>query len=60
MNDQAAHNEYDMLKGNVNRMFLTDDMDELVRMYEFAIKSLKNLYEYHCVRLAEAMISIHN
>ena len=38
MNLQETHNEYDMLKGNVNRMFLTDEVAELVKMYEFAQK----------------------
>lgn len=30
---QTADNEYDMLKGCMNRMFVTDDPDELMRMY---------------------------
>ena len=30
-----------MLKGNVNRMFLTDEVAELVKMYEFAQKRLE-------------------
>lgn len=51
MTNQGAHNEYDMLRGNINRMFLTDDAAELVRMYEFAQKRLEIIYEYHYARL---------
>ncbi len=40
-----------MLKGNVNRMFLTDEVAELVKMYEFAQKRLEKIYEYHYGRL---------
>lgn len=51
MNLQETHNEYDMLKGNVNSMFLTDEVAELVKMYEFAQKRLEKIYEYHYGRL---------
>lgn len=51
MNLRETHNEYDMLKGNVNRMFLTDEVAELVKMYEFAQKRLERIYEYHYARL---------
>jgi len=51
MNEQEAHDEYDMLRGNVNRMFLTDDVAELVKMYEFAQKRIERIYKYHCARL---------
>ena len=47
MNLQETH----MLKGNVNRMFLTDEVAELVKMYEFAQKRLEKIYEYHYGRL---------
>ncbi len=52
MSEKGAHNEYDMLKGNVNRMFLTDDVAELVKMYEFAQIRIKRIYEYHYARLS--------
>lgn len=51
MNVQEAYIEYDMLKGNINRMFVTDDIKELARMHEFAKKRLEELYEYHYARL---------
>ncbi len=41
MNVQEAYIEYDMLKGNINRMFVTDDIKELARMHEFAKNRLE-------------------
>ncbi|MDU2155959.1 hypothetical protein [Clostridium sp.] len=39
-------NEVDMLKGNINRMCVTDNADELDRMYQTALIRLKNVYQY--------------
>lgn len=46
MDEQEARNELDMLRGNLNRMFLTDDVRELLVMYEFAKKRLERICEY--------------
>lgn len=51
MNEIAVHNEYDMLLGEMNRMFLTDDVKELVTVYDFAKRRLDRIYEYHYARL---------
>lgn len=51
MNEIEVHNESDMLQGEINRMFVTDEMEELVRMYVFAQKRLERIYEYHYARL---------
>lgn len=51
MDEQDVHNVYDMMKGNVNRMFLTDEVEELVYMHEIAKKRLEVIYEYHYARL---------
>lgn len=37
------YNEYDMLQGNINRMFLTKDKIEFVTMSKFAKKRLEHL-----------------
>ena len=37
-------NEADMLKGNINRMIVTDDKDELLKMYAFALERLGKIY----------------
>ncbi len=43
--------ESDMLKGNINRMFVTDDPEELECMYEFSKRRLEKIYKYHYARL---------
>ncbi len=47
--------ESDMLKGNIARMFLTDDVKELFEMYEIAKKRIERIYEYHHARLCEGV-----
>lgn len=37
--------EADMLKGNINRMMVTNDKDELMNMYSFALKRLEKIYK---------------
>lgn len=51
MTDKEAHIEYDMLKGNINRMFLTDDTTELNDMYKFSKKRIEMIFEYNCDRI---------
>ena len=50
---QEASNDYDMLKGCVNRMFVTDDMEELPRLYSGAMYHFSRIYKYGCDRLIE-------
>lgn len=50
---QTADNEYDILKGCMNRMFVTDDPDELMRMYQSAIWQIDIIRQYNTVRLAK-------
>lgn len=40
-------NEADMLKGNINRMCVTTDDEELDVMYTFAKLRLEEIYEYN-------------
>ncbi len=51
MDGQDVHDVYDMMKGNMTRMFLTDDVKELVYMHEIAKERLERIYEYHYARL---------
>ncbi len=37
-------NEEDMLKGNINRMCVTDSLKELFSMYDFALKRISKIY----------------
>lgn len=43
---QKAHTYYDMLKGDINRIFVTDDKEELPRLYEGAKYYLDLIYAY--------------
>lgn len=40
---QEIDNEMDMIKGNLNRMCVTDDTDELLTMYAYASIRLNDL-----------------
>lgn len=50
---QKASNAYDMLKGCVNRMFVTDDMEELPKLHQGALYYLGLIYQYGVNRLAD-------
>lgn len=50
---QTADNEYDMLKGCMNRMFVTQDPEELMRMYQSAIRRIDIIRQYNTARLAK-------
>ncbi|MGP1505158.1 MAG: hypothetical protein ACTTIR_06020 [Eggerthia catenaformis] len=44
--NKLLNNEVDMLEGNINRMCVTSDLEELVRMYKFAKKRIDSIFEY--------------
>lgn len=50
---ETADFAYDMLKGNMNRMYVTDDSEELMRMYQAAIHNIDIIRKYNTKRLAE-------
>ena len=52
MDYQEAGNNYDMLKGCVNRIFVTDDKDELVSLYAGALHYLSPLQSSPCLCLS--------
>ena len=51
MTEKEAHDEYDVLKGNINRMFVTDDIKELHVQHEYAKKRIERIYDHHCAIL---------
>lgn len=55
MNLKEVFNEYDMsmLKGNVNRMRVTDDLEELLNMYAHAKCRLDIIFYANYFRLKE-------
>lgn len=44
MTHEELIDEADMLKGNINRMMVTDDKNELINMYSFALRRLEKIY----------------
>ena len=51
MTEKEAHIEYDLLTGEMNRMFVTDDAAELEVLHDYAKKRIDRIYEYHFKRL---------
>ena len=51
MTYQEMRNEKDMLEGNINRMFVTDDIEELFNMYVRAKERLDVLFKENCKRV---------
>jgi hypothetical protein len=51
MTRQQLMNECDMLQGNINRMMVTDDPEELLRMFAFAHKRLGNIFWENQIRI---------
>ena len=44
-------NEEDMLKGNINRMCVTDSLKELFKMYDMSLKRISRIYNTNLDRL---------
>lgn len=55
MTHQELLNECDMLQGNVNRMMVTKDIRELVRMHEFAEMRLQKIHKWRVKELVAKM-----
>ena len=51
MTEQEVELEYKSLIGNIIRMFLTDNLLEFYKVYEFAKMRLDKIYDYHYQRL---------
>lgn len=47
MTKQEANNDYDLLLGNLNRMFVTNDSVEVENQYNWCMKRLRRLYLHH-------------
>ncbi len=43
--------ESDLLEGSINRMFVTDDPEELEQLHKGSKKSIEKIYKYHYARL---------
>lgn len=45
MTHKELMDEADMLQGNINRMMVTDDRNELMNMYSFALRRLEKIFK---------------
>lgn len=50
-NFREVTNEKNMLDGNINRMCVTKDIEELENMFVFAEKRVQRIYQYNLNRL---------
>jgi hypothetical protein len=53
MTKKELMGEAEMLKGNINRMMITNDKDELLKMYAFAHERLGLIYRERTIALLE-------
>ncbi len=51
MTRKEIFNEADLLQGGINRMFVTDDPEELEQLHKGSKNSLEKIYKYHYARL---------
>lgn len=51
MTKTEAYNESDLLEGEINRMFVSDNRQEVLHMYNFARKRLERIYLYNLDRI---------
>lgn len=50
---QRIENEFDMLKGNINRMCVTDDIKEFYRQADFAVRRIFKIENIAMSRFAD-------
>lgn len=61
MDYQNARNNYDMLKGCVNRIFITDKKEELISLYTSALHYLGLIFLYGKERFPRRLENeVHN
>ena len=41
----TIRNHKDMIQGNINRMCVSDDIDELIKMYHIATSRIDNIFD---------------
>lgn len=50
---RCVENEFDMLKGNINRMCVTDDIKELYKQADFAVRRIFKIENIAVSRFAD-------
>jgi len=54
MDKKQLENELDMLHGNINRMCVTQDDEELIEMQQWAKRRIDQIYIYNRQRIKES------
>lgn len=59
-NREEMLGEVDMLRGNINRICVSDDVEEISQMYHFALTRLEELMKYNVRRVVERKKNIED
>lgn len=59
-NHEEMLGEVDMLRGNINRICVSDDVEEISQMYHFALTRLEEIMKYNVRRVVERKKNIED
>ena len=59
-NREEMLGEIDMLRGNINRICVSDDVEEISQMYHFALTRLEEIMKYNVRRVVERKKNIED
>ncbi len=59
-NREEMLGEVDMLRGNINRICVSDDVEEISQMYHYALTRLEELMKYNVRRVVERKKNIED
>lgn len=59
-NREEMLSEVDMLRGNINRICVSDDVEEISQMYHYALTRLEEIMKYNVRRVVERKKNIED
>ena len=59
-NREEMIGEVDMLRGNINRICVSDDVEEISQMYHYALTRLEEIMKYNVRRVVERKKNIED
>lgn len=59
-NREEMLGEVDMLRGNINRICVSNDVEEISKMYHFALMRLEEIMKYSVRRVVERKKNIED
>lgn len=59
-NREEMLGEIDMLRGNINRICVSDDVEEISQMYHYALTRLEEIMKYNVRRVVERKKNIED